>query len=54
MRPFGIPLLGLDKHLDNYYEENNTKVYISSGLGSIHNLRLMNKPSMNVYRLYNK
>ena len=51
---FGLPLLGLDKHLDSYYNENNTKVYISNGLGSPHHLRLMNKPSMNVYRLYNK
>ena len=54
LRPFGLPLLGMDKHLNNYYEENNTKVYISNGLGSPHHLRLMNKPSMNVYRLYNK
>ena len=54
MRIFNIPLLGLDKHLNNYYEDGNTKIYISNGLGSIHNLRLMNKPSMNVYRLYNK
>ena len=52
IRPFNIPLLGIDKHLDSYYEENNTKIYISNGLGSIHHLRLMNKPSMNVYRLY--
>jgi len=54
IRIFNIPLLGLDKHLDSYYYENNTKVYISNGLGSIHHMRLMNKPSMNVYRLYNK
>lgn len=51
---FTFPLLGLDKHLDSYYEENNTKIYISNGIGSIHGIRLMNKPSMNVYRLYNK
>ena len=51
---FNIPLLGLDRHLKDYYQEGNTKVYISSGLGSIHHLRFMNKPSMNVYRLYNK
>ena len=54
VRLFNLPLLGLDKHLNNYYEENNSKVYISNGLGSIHHLRLMNIPSMNVYRLYNK
>lgn len=54
IRLFNIPLLGLDKHLNSYYEENNSKIYISNGIGSIHQLRLMNKPSMNVYRLYNK
>ena len=53
IRIFNLPLLGLDKHLNNYYEENGSKIYISNGLGSIHNIRLMNKPSMNVYRLYN-
>ncbi len=51
---FGLPLLGLDKHLNSFYEENNSKIYISNGLGSVHHLRLMNIPSMNVYRLYNK
>lgn len=51
---FGLPLLGLDEHLNSYYIDNSTTVYISNGLGSIHNLRLMNKPSMNVYRLYNR
>lgn len=51
---FGLPIVGLDKHLNEYYEENNTKIYISNGLGSPQHLRLMNKPSMNVYRLYNK
>ena len=51
---FNIPLLGTSKYLDNYYEEKNSKIYISNGLGSTHNLRLMNKPSINVYRLYNQ
>lgn len=54
IRIFNIPILGLDKHLDTYYESDNSKIYISNGLGSLHNLRFMNKPSMNVYRLYNK
>ena len=54
IRIFNIPLLGLDKHLNSYYEENNSKIYISNGIGSNHGLRLMNKPSINVYRLYNK
>lgn len=53
MRLFNIPLLGMDKNLNNYYEKENTKIYISNGLGSIHHLRFMNRPSMNVYRLYN-
>ncbi len=53
IRIFGMPLLGLDKYLRSYYEENGAKIYISNGIGSIHNLRFMNKPSMNVYRLYN-
>ena len=54
IRIFNLPLLGTDKHLNTYYEESNTKIYISNGLGSIHELRFMNKPSINVYRLYNK
>ena len=51
MRMFDVPLLGLDKHLNSYYVENDTKIYISNGLGSIHHMRLMNRPSMNVYRI---
>ena len=54
IRLFNLPMLGTDKYKDIYYEENNTKIYISNGLGSIHHLRFMNKPSMNIYRLYNK
>lgn len=53
IRLFNLPLLGLDKHLKDYYQEGNTKIYISSGIGSKHHMRFMNKPSMNVYRLYN-
>ncbi len=53
IRIFNLPLLGLDKHLNTYYEDDYGIIYISNGLGSIHNLRLMNKPSINVYRLYN-
>jgi predicted MPP superfamily phosphohydrolase len=54
IRLFNVPLLGLDKHLNTYYQEGNTKIYISSGLGTIHHMRFMNKPSINVYRLYNE
>lgn len=53
IRLFNQPLFGTNKYRNNYYEENDSKVYISNGLGSIHKLRFMNKPSMNVYRLYN-
>lgn len=45
-------LLGDNQYNDNYYELSNNKVYISSGLGSPHKLRLFNHPSINVYRLY--
>lgn len=54
LKPFGIPLIGEDKYLNSYYEVDNSKIYISNGLGSTHKIRFMNKPSMNVYRLYNK
>ena len=54
IRFFNNPLLGNDKHQDNYYENGNTRIFISNGLGTIHHMRLMNKPSMNIYRLYNK
>ena len=50
---FGMPLIGEDKYLKDYYEIDNSKIYISNGLGSTHKIRFMNKPSMNVYRLYN-
>lgn len=54
LRFFGYPLLGDNKYNNLYYEENNSKIYISNGLGSIHHMRLMNHPSINVYRLYKK
>lgn len=54
IRIFGIPFLGNSKYNDSYYEENNSIIYISSGLGSINHVRLFNKPSINVYRLYQK
>jgi len=43
------------EYYDNYYEFNNTKLYISSGLGtSKYKFRFLNKPSINLYRLRNK
>lgn len=53
IRLFNLPILGTDKYLNTYYETNNTKIFISSGLGTKNHMRLMNKPSLNVYRLYN-
>ncbi|MDO4963728.1 MAG: metallophosphoesterase [bacterium] len=54
-----IKKLYLNKYSKNYYENfydlNSTKLYISSGIGT-HNFkfRLLNKPSINFYRLRNK
>ena len=49
-----MPLLGNNKYLNSYYQENNAQIYISSGLGTLHHMRLMNHPSINVYRLEKK
>lgn len=51
--PFLGAMLGENKYVDNYYEENSNIVHISNGLGSYHKIRLFNHPSINVYRLYN-
>lgn len=51
--PFTKGLLGDNKYSERYYQINDTIVYISNGLGSIHNMRLFNHPSINVYRFYN-
>ncbi len=46
---------GAKIYYDEYYKVNNTNFYISSGLGtSVLNIRLFNKPSINLYRLVNK
>ena len=46
---------GATKYYDEYYELNNTKLYISSGIGtSKYKFRFLNKPSINLYRLRNK
>lgn len=44
---------GARKYIDNYYEVNNTKMYVSSGLGIDNNYyyRLFNKSEINLYRL---
>ena len=44
-----------ENYFDEYYELDNTKVYISSGIGtSKYKFRFLNKPSINLYRLRNK
>lgn len=48
---FNTPLISNNKYMDSYYEENNSKIFISNGLGSPHHMRFMNHPSINVYRL---
>ncbi len=47
---------GANKYIDNYYEVNNTKMYVSGGLGIDNNYyyRLFNKPEINLYRLSSK
>ncbi|MCM1052575.1 MAG: metallophosphoesterase [Ruminococcus sp.] len=45
---------GAKSYLDSYYEINSSKLYISNGLGTTNlKLRLFNKPSITLYRLYN-
>lgn len=55
-----LPFIGgiiFDKNIlyrNNYYEKNNTSIYISSGIGtSKYKFRFLNKPSINLYRLRN-
>jgi predicted MPP superfamily phosphohydrolase len=46
---------GSKEYYKNYYKVNNTDLYISSGIGtSVLNLRLFNRPSINLYRLIKK
>ena len=43
---------GAKKYSDEYYELNDTQLYISYGIGNGNiNMRLFNEPSINVYRL---
>lgn len=43
---------GSQKYYKNYYNVNNTPLYISSGIGESRiNLRFLNKPSINFYRI---
>ena len=49
--PYYKGLLGNNKYNGKYYEINNTKIFISNGLGTTKGMRLFNHPSINVYRL---
>lgn len=43
------------KYYEEYYNLNNSKLFISSGIGTSHlKFRFLNKPSINLYRLVNK
>lgn len=45
---------GARKYYNGYYDINNTKLYISSGIGTDNfKFRFFNKPSINLYRLTN-
>lgn len=49
-----IKRTGSKKYTDSYYQINNTKFYISNGLGTENfSFRFNNKPSINFYRLTN-
>ena len=45
---------GAKKYNQDYYKINNTKLYISSGLGTTNGFRLFCRPSINFYRLSTK
>ena len=56
--PFIGPLFKMDgakTYYDNYYDLGNSKLYITGGIGTEKlNLRINNRPSINIYRLTNK
>lgn len=44
---------GASTYIDSYYEINDTKLYISNGIGTEkYSLRMFNTPSITLYRLY--
>ncbi len=50
-----IKTIGAKKYYESYYKINDTKLYISGGIGcSVLNLRFLDKPSFNLYRFYSK
>lgn len=47
--------VGSKKYYDEHYKVNNADMYISGGIGtSVIKFRLLNKPSINLYRFYTK
>lgn len=56
--PFIGPLMkkiGSKKYIDAYYEIDNTKLFVSGGIGNTkYNMRLLNHPSINFFRLKEK
>ena len=49
-----IKMKGADNYLKGYYETNNIKMYVNSGIGTqTYKFRFFNRPSINLYRLYN-
>lgn len=47
--------LGSKTYYEEYYHKDETSLYISSGIGtSLLRIRFLNKPSINLYRIYNK
>lgn len=51
--PF-IKLKGAKKYTSGEYMFNNTKLYVNDGIGSESiNMRINNKPKINLYRIYN-
>ena len=49
-----IKFNGADNYTKGYYNVNNIQMYVNSGIGTQdYNFRLFNRPSINLYRLYN-
>ena len=49
-----IKFEGSDNYLKGEYKVNNTSMYVNSGIGTYkYNFRWFNRPSINLYRLYN-
>lgn len=49
-----IKFEGSDNYIKGYYKVNNTQMYVNSGIGTQkYNFRLFNRPSINLYRVYN-